>query len=107
MMLTNRFSKICELCPEKCGYVQGGTGKHGKVGSTNNFLVLEDTTYDILIGLPTMIQSRARPEYYRIVLKIHYGGDSEILNYEYKRASCKTSKEKFKTDCVDGEEPKE
>ena len=43
MMLTNRFSKIWELCPEKCGYVQGDTGKHGKVGSTNNFLVLEDT----------------------------------------------------------------
>ncbi len=47
-------------------------------------LVVEATPYDILIGLPTMIQLRARLDYYRMVLKIHYGGDSEILYYEYE-----------------------
>ena len=35
------------------------------------FLVLEETPYDILIGLPAMIQLRARPGYYRMVLKIY------------------------------------
>ncbi len=34
-----------------------------------------------------MIQLCARPHYHRMVLKIHYGGDSEILNYEYERDS--------------------
>ncbi len=34
-----------------------------------DFLVQEETSYDIHIGLPTMIQLRARPDYYRMVLK--------------------------------------
>ncbi len=40
-----------------------------------------------------MIQLCTRPDYYRMVLKIRYGGDSEILNYEYERDSCCTSED--------------
>ncbi len=54
----------------------------GELAIPMDFLALEETPYDILIGLPTMIQLRAHPDYYLMVLKIHYGGDSEILNYE-------------------------
>ncbi len=52
----------------------------GELVGPMDLLVLEETPYDVLIGLPTMIQLRARLDYYRMVLKIHYGGDSEILN---------------------------
>ncbi len=69
-----------------------------------DFLVLEETPYDILIGLPTMIQLRARPDYYRMVLKIHYGGDSEILNYEYERDGGNTSEEDFTSDSTEEDE---
>ncbi len=63
-----------------------------------DFLVLEETAYDILIGLSTVIQLRARLDYYRMVLKIYYGGDSEILNYKYERNCGKTSEDKFTSD---------
>ncbi len=69
-----------------------------------DFLVLEKTPYDIVIGLPTMIQLRARPDYYRTVLKIHYGGDSEILNYEYERDIGNTSEDEFTSVSADEDE---
>ncbi len=53
-----------------------------------------------------MIQLRARPDYYRIVLKIHYGGDSEILNYEYERDNGNNSEDEFTSDSA-GEDEKE
>ncbi len=59
-------------------------------------LVLEEIPYDILIDLPTMTQLQACPDYYCTVLKIHYGGDSEILNYEYERYSANTFEDEFK-----------
>ncbi len=67
----------------------------GKLVVPMDFLALEETPYDILIGLPTMIQLWARPDYCRLVLKIHYGRDSEILNYEYERDSANTSEDDF------------
>ena len=51
-----------------------------------------------------MIQLLARPDYYRIVLKIHYGGDSEILNYEYKRDNSNNSEDEFTSDSADEDE---
>ena len=71
-----------------------------------DFLVLEKTTYDILIGLPTKIQLQARPDHYRMVLKIHYGGDSEILNYEYERDNSNASEDEFTSDSA-GEDEQE
>ena len=60
-----------------------------------DFLVLEETPYDILIGLPTMIQLLTRPEYCRMILKIHCGGEYEILNHEYERNDGNTSEDEF------------
>ncbi len=51
-----------------------------------------------MIGIPTIVQWRARPDYYGMVLKVHYPGDSEILNYEYERDSVNTSEDEFKSD---------
>ncbi len=59
-------------------------------------MVLEETTYDILISLWTMIQLHAHPDNHRLVLKIYYGGDSEILNYEYERDNDNTSEDDFR-----------
>ncbi len=50
-----------------------------------DFLLIEESLYDVIIGLPTMVRLRARPGYNRMLLKIHVKGDSEILNYEYER----------------------
>ncbi len=63
-----------------------------------DFLGLERTPFGILIGLPTMIQLQVRPDYYRMVLNVHYGGDSEILNYECERDSGYTSEYQFTSD---------
>ena len=49
------------------------------------FLVIESSAYDLIIGVQTMIKLRARPDYYLMVLKVCFEGDSEILNYEYER----------------------
>ncbi len=42
-----------------------------------------------------MIKLRAPPYDYRMVLKIHYKGDSEILNYEYERENGNTIEDEF------------
>ncbi len=47
--------------------------------------------FDVVIGLPTVITLRARLDYYRMLLKIRFKGDSEILNYEYERENGNTS----------------
>ncbi len=69
-----------------------------------DFLVIEKAPYDILIGLSAMIYLRARPDYYLMVLNIHYGGNSEILNYEYERNSSYTSEDELKSASVDEDE---
>ena len=48
-----------------------------------------------------MIKLRARPDYYRIGLNVHFGGDSEILNSEYKREERHTSEDKFSSGGVE------
>ena len=55
------------------------------------FLLIESSPYDVIIGLPTTIKLRARPDYYRMVLEVHFEGDSEILNYESEREVGHTS----------------
>ena len=45
------------------------------------FLAIGIFPYDVIIRLPTMIKLRARLDYYRIILQVHFLGDSEILNY--------------------------
>ena len=65
----------------------------GELVVSMDFLILEETPNDVFIVSPTMIQLRARPDYYRMVLKIHYGGDSKILNNEYERDSGYTSED--------------
>ncbi len=42
-----------------------------------------------------------------MVLKIHYGGDSEILNYEYEREIGNNSEYEFTSDGVDDEDQEE
>ncbi len=69
-----------------------------------DFLVLEETPNDVLEGLPTMIQLRARSDYYHMVLKFDNGGDSEILNYEYERDCDNSSGDEFTSDSTEEDE---
>ncbi len=102
---TNRCIKVANCASEKCvGTLNEVLISMGELVVPMDFLVLEETPYDILIGLPTMIQLRSRTDYYRVVLKIHYGGDSEILNYEYERDSGKTSEDEHSSDSADENE---
>ena len=77
MQPTNMSIKVANCASEKfVGTLNEVPISLGELVVPMNFLVLDDTPYDILIGLPTMIQLGARPDYYRMVLKIHCGGDS-------------------------------
>ena len=105
MQTTNQSIKVASCASEKCvGTLNEVPISFGELVVSMDFLVLEETPYDILFGLPTMIQLRARPDYYRMVLKIHYGGDYEILNYEYERDNGNTSEDEFTSDSADEEE---
>ena len=42
-----------------------------------------------------MIKLRERPDYYRMLLKIHFQGDSEIFNYEYERENDNSPEDEF------------
>ena len=96
MQTTKRSIKVADSASEKCvGTLNKVPMSMGQLVVTMDFLVLKEAPLDILIGLPTMIQLRVRPNYYRMVLKIHYGGDSEKLNYEYERDNGITSKDEF------------
>ena len=65
-----------------------------------DFVVIESSSHDVIIGILTMIKIRARPDYYRMVLMVHFEGESEILNYEYKREAGHTSEDDFTSDDV-------
>ncbi len=92
MQITNRSSKVANCASEKCvGTLNEVPVSMGELVVPMDFLILEDTPCDIRIGLPTMIQLRARPDYYQMVVKIHCGGDSEVLNHEYERDCGNTS----------------
>ncbi len=96
---TNRTIKVANCASEKClGTLDEVPISMGEFVLPMDFLVLEETPYDILIGLLTMIQLRVRPDYYRMVLKIHYAWNSEVLNYEYELDSGNTSEDEFTSD---------
>ncbi len=102
MQPTNRSIKVANCASEKhVGRLNEVPISIGELIVPMDFLVLEETAHDILIGLPTVIQLRARPGYYRMVLKIHYGGDSEMLNHEYERDNGNNSKDEFTSDSAD------
>ncbi len=105
MQLINRPIKVASCASEKCvGTLNEVPISLDELVVPMDFLVPEETPYDILIGLPTMIELRAQPDYYCMVLKIHYGGDYNILNNEYERDNGKTSKDKFTSDRADENE---
>ncbi len=60
-----------------------------------DFLLIEESLYDVIMGLSTMVRLRERPDYNRMLLKIHFKGDSEILNYEYERGNGNASEDEF------------
>ena len=47
-----------------------------------------------------MIKLRARPDYYWMVLKVHFKGDSEVLNFECESEAGHTSEDEFTSDEV-------
>ncbi len=96
MQYTNRSIKVANCASEKCvGSLNEVPISVRKLVVPIDFVVQHENPYDILIGLTTMIQLRARPDYYRMVLKVHCGGDSEILNYEYERDSGNNFEDEF------------
>ncbi len=95
----------CALCFGKCvGTLNELPISMGELVVPMDFLVLEETPYDILIDLPAMIRLRACPYYYRMVLKFRYGGDYEILNHEYERDSGYNSEDEFASAIADEDE---
>ncbi len=57
--------------------------------------VIEELIYYVAIGFPVIIKLRARLDYYRMLFKIHFKVDSEILNYGYERESGGTKGDGF------------
>ena len=107
MQSTNRSVKVANCASYRCvGTLNEVPISVGELVVPMVFLVPEETPYDILIGLPAMIQLCACPDYYRMVLKIHYEGDSGILNYAYDRDSVCISQDKFTSASADEEEHK-
>ncbi len=105
MQSTIPIYQSCELCFGKMyGTLNGVPISMGELVVPIDYLVLEETPYDVLIGLSTMIQLRARPDYNGMLLKIHCGRDSEILNYEYERDKGNTSEDEFTSDSADENE---
>ncbi len=105
MQPINRSIKVANCASEKCvGTLNEVPVSMGALVIPMDFLVLEETSYDILIGFPAMIQLRARPDYYRMVLKIHYKVDSEMLKCEYERANRNISEDEFTSASADEDE---
>ncbi len=108
MQPTNQSIKVANCATEKClGTLNEVPIGLGEPVVPMGLLVLEETQHDILIDLPTTIQLFARSDYHHTVLKIHYEGDSEILNYEYERDNGYTSEDEFTSDSADADEQEE
>ena len=105
MQLTKGSIKVANFASEKCvGTLNEVPICLGDLVVPMDFLVLDQTPYDIIVGMPTMIQLRAHLDYYHMVLKINYGENTEISNYEYKRDNGNTSEDEFKSDSADEDE---
>ena len=101
MMLTTRRIKVTNSAFEKClGQLRDVPIQMGALVVPFEFFVIESSPYDIIIGLPTMIKLRARPDYHRMVLKVLFEGDSEILNIEYEREVGRSSEKELTSDEV-------
>ncbi len=74
---------------------------HIRISITYRILATGGDPYDVFIGLLNMVQLRARPDNYRMVLKIDYRRDYEILNYECDCDSGNTSEDELPSECSD------
>ncbi len=102
MKQTNQNIKVTNCASKKCvGKLNEIMGSMGELVVPMNISVLEETLEDILFSLPTMNQLRVHPYYYPMILKVHYGGDYEILNYKYEWCSGNTSEDRFRSDGAD------
>lgn len=61
----------------------------------HDFTSFDESPYDVIVGLPTMIQFREWPDYYRMLIMIHLNVELEILNYEYEHKNGHTSENEF------------
>ncbi len=96
MKATNRAIKVANYASEKCeGTLKEVPISLGDLVVPMDLHVLEEALYHIFISSLAMIQLHARPDYYRMALKIYHGGDSEIFNYEYERDIGNTSEDEF------------
>lgn len=85
MMPKNRHIHVTNCSSERCfGSLENVPVQMGELVVCLDFLILDESACDVIVGLPIMIQLRDRSDYYRIMIKIHFTGDSEILNYEYE-----------------------
>ena len=96
MMPTIQRIKVANCAFEKCvGHLRDVPIQIGELVGPLEFSLIEISPYDVIIGLPTMIKL-----YYRLVLKVHFEGDSEIINYEYEREVGDTSEDVFTSDDI-------
>ena len=79
-MPTTRRIEVAHCVFQKCvGHLHDLLIHIRKLVSPLEFLVIESSPYDVIIGLQIMIELRARPDYYRMVLKVDFKSDPEIL----------------------------
>ena len=72
MPMTQRI-KFASGAFEKCvGHLRDVPIQMGELIVILEFLVGKSSKYGVIIGLPTMIRLRARPEYYRMILKFTF-----------------------------------
>ena len=101
IMPTTRRIKVANCAFEKCvGYLRDVPIQMGELVVPLEFSVIESSLHDVIVGLLRMIKLRAMLEHYRMVLKLHFEGDSEILNYEYEREVGHTSEHEFTSNDV-------
>ncbi len=86
MTPTRCRTKVANGDSEPClGALTGVPVSMGDLVIPLDFSVMEESPYHAIIGLPTMIKLRARPDYFLMLLRIHLQGNSKIFSYEYER----------------------
>ena len=99
MMPKSRRIKVANCAFKKCvGHLRDVPIQMGELVVPLEFLVIESSPYGVIIGLPKIIKLRSRPDHYRMLLNVHFEGDSEILNYEYEREMGHNSEDWFTSD---------
>lgn len=97
-MPTKRGIKVDNCSSERCvESLENVPVKMGELVVPLDLLILDGSPYDVIVGLTTMIHPRARPDYYQMLISIHFNCHSEMLNYDYEHENGHTWEDEFTT----------